>query len=118
MTQLWKVLGACALTLPLVLAAQEPAAPASEHVQHEQHAAPPAEAAAGEHSMAAMHEHMREMREQMARIHATENSAERQRLMHEHMQSMQRHMDMMGAMRGQEPGPGRCAEGEAPALTR
>jgi hypothetical protein len=117
MMQFWKVLAACALTPALVVAAQEPAAPASEH---EQHAAPPAVATAGEHSMAAMHEHMRAMREQMARIHATEDPAERQRLMNDHMQSMQQHMQMMGAMQGQGPAAGtsRCAEGEAPALTR
>jgi hypothetical protein len=70
--------------------------------------------------MATMHEHMRAMREQMARIHAAENPAERQRLMQEHMQSMQRHMDMLGAMRGSERNAGGrpCAAGEAPALTR
>jgi hypothetical protein len=123
MKKLWKVLAACALTSPLGLAAQEPAAPASEHEQHvqqEQHAAPPDEVATDEHSMAAMHEHMRKMREQMARIHATDNADERQRLMREHMQSMQEHMNMMGAMHGQKPaaGPSRRAEGEAPAPTR
>ena len=66
--------------------------------------------------MAAMHEHMRQMRQQMARIHATEDSAERQRLMNEHMQSMQQHMQMMGSMRtGQQAGSAsRCAEGDAP----
>lgn len=91
MTQLWKVLAACTLVSPLVLGAQEPAAPASEHAQHEQHVAP-----------------------------APEKGAEGQRLMQEHMRSMQRHMDMMDAMQGDKPAasPGRCTEDEAPALTR
>jgi len=55
------------------------------------------------------------MREQMARIHATEDAGERQRLMHEHMQSMQQHMQMMGSMRAEQPAtsPSRCAEGDA-----
>jgi hypothetical protein len=121
MTQLWKLLAACALA-PFVLAAQEPAAPASEHEQHEQHARPPAktEMEAGGHSMAAMQEHMRAMRQQMDRIHAAESPAERQRLMQEHMQSMQRHMDMMAATRSEEAAanPSRCRDGDAPGLIR
>jgi hypothetical protein len=45
-----------------------------------------------------MHEHMQSMHEQMARIRAAKDPAERQRLVEEHMQSMQRHMQMMDRM--------------------
>ena len=107
-------LAVCVLAAPLFVAAQEnppSTAPQSEH----EHAAPPAGAAAGDHSMANMHEHMQQMRDQMARIHATEDPVERQRLMHEHMQSMQQHMQMMGSMRSEQHvgGASRCAEGDA-----
>ena len=56
------------------------------------------------------------MREQMQRMHATQDPAERQRLMREHMQSMQQHMRMMGSMRGGEPAgsASRCASGDTP----
>jgi hypothetical protein len=51
---------------------------------------------------------MQQMSEQMARIHGTQDPAERQRLMQEHMQSMNAGMMMMGqTMRG-GMGPGRA----------
>ena len=113
MTQFWKLLAACTLVSPLVLGAQEPASPTTEH---EQHAAPAPEQGAEGHSMASMHERMGQMRDQMARIRASEDPADRERLMREHMESMQRHMEMMDAMQGAKPAasPGRCAEGDAP----
>jgi periplasmic protein CpxP/Spy len=112
MKKLWSVLAVCALAPPLVVTAQGDVVPAAEH---EQHLRPPGDAATGEHSMPAMHEHMREMREQMARIQAAEDPVERQRLMHEHMQSMQQHMQMMGSMRAEQQAgsASRCAEGDA-----
>jgi hypothetical protein len=102
----------------LVAVAQDDPAPPAE--QHEQHTAPPGEAAAGGPSMAAMQAHMLAMRQQMERIQATGDPAERQKLMQEHMQSMQQHMQsmqqhmqMMGAMRGAPgAGPSRCVEGD------
>ena len=117
MKKRWGVLAVCAWALPLAIGAQDDSAPPAAHSEHEQHAAPPGEpAASDDHSMAAMHEHMREMREQMARIQATQDPEERQRLMHEHMQSMQQHMQMMGSMgaRQEAASPSRCAEGDAP----
>ena len=116
MTKLKNVLAICALGMPLAAAAQEREPPATEPSQHEQHIGPSAEAPATQHSMAAMHGHMLEMRQQMARIQATGDLVERQRLMHEHMQSMQQHMNMMGAMHPEEQrGSGsRCAENDAP----
>jgi hypothetical protein len=95
--------------------AEPPAADPSQHEQHEQHASPAPEGQSGGDSMAAMHGHMLEMRQQMARIQAAEDPAERERLMHEHMQSMQQHMRMMGSMSAERPA-GRangCAEGDA-----
>lgn len=62
-----------------------------------------------------MQTRMQAMREQMARIHATEDPEERQRLMQEHMRSMHEGMMMMGRMMG---GPGaqepmrQCQEGD------
>ena len=111
--KLWNVLAVCAFA-PLAVVAQDDKAPAAEHSEHEQHAAASPEAESGDHSMDTMHEHMLQMREQMERIRAAQDPAERQRLMHEHMQSMHQHMQMMGAMRA-EPRPGaasRCAEGD------
>jgi hypothetical protein len=106
------ILAVCSLlATPLVAVAQDDPAPPAE--QHEQHAAPPGEAPAGGQSMAAMQAHMLAMRQQMERIHATGDPAERQKLMQEHMQSMQQHMQMMGAMRGAPgAGPSRCVEGD------
>jgi len=114
MTNLRTYWAVCALAAPLFVAAQDNApstAPRSEH----EHAAPPAEAAAGDHSTASMHEHMQQMRDQMARIHATQDPAERERLMHEHMESMRQQMQMMGSMRSEQhaDGASRCAEGDA-----
>jgi hypothetical protein len=48
--------------------------------------------------MQQMQTRMQTMRDQMARIHATEDPEERQRLMQEHMQSMHEGMMMMGQM--------------------
>lgn len=42
-----------------------------------------------------MMENMKEMQDQMARIHATKDSAERARLMDEHMKTMQTTLNMM-----------------------
>ena len=117
MMKLWNVLAVSALALPSVVVAQDDAPPAAGDPAHE-HAAPSGEAAGGERAMGAMQEHMREMQGQMARIHATEDSGERQRLMHEHTRSMQQHMRMMGSMRGEQQtaSASRCAEGDARCL--
>lgn len=114
MRKLANVLTLCALAAPLAVLAQDNAAAGGEHSEHEQHAAQPG-SASGNESNAGMHEHMRAMREQMARIRTTEDAAERDRLMHEHTQSMQQHMQMMSSTHP-EPGaagPSRCAEGDA-----
>jgi hypothetical protein len=75
-------------------------------------AQPPAEPGTGDaeahRQMEQMQGHMNAMREQMARIHATQDPEERQRLMHEHMQSMHEGMAMMGKMMGP------MGQGEAP----
>jgi hypothetical protein len=116
MHKYWTVLATCALSLPFAAAAQNRDGPAEgQRSEHEQHAQAAGETAPNGQSTAAMHEHMQAMREQMARIHAAQDTEERQRLMHEHMQSMQQHMQMMGRM-GQEPdaapGTSRCTEGD------
>lgn len=56
--------------------------------------------------MPQMQTHMQAMQEQMARIHGTEDPAERQRLMTEHMTAMHQGMAMMGQMMqgGMSPG--------------
>jgi hypothetical protein len=70
---------------------------------------------AGE-QMAQMQRNMDAMHEQMARIHATQDPQERQRLMHEHMQNMHQGMTMMGQMMGPMgqggEAPRACAEGD------
>jgi hypothetical protein len=114
MRTLWSMLAVCSL-VPLAAVAQNAEPPAADPSQHGQHTSPSPEGQAGGQSMAAMHGHMLEMRQQMARIHAAEDPAERERLMHEHMQSMQQHMRMMGSMPAEQPA-GRasgCAEGDA-----
>jgi hypothetical protein len=113
MMNVMRLAAACALVTAFAAGAQD--RPAAEHSEHEQHAAGSAEPRAADRPMAGMQERMGQMREQMARIHATEDPAERERLMHEHMQSMQQHMQMMGSARA-EPGPlapSRCAAGDA-----
>jgi hypothetical protein len=115
MKQLKNLVVICALGMPFAAPAQDHGAPAAEPSEHEQHVGPAAETPATHQTMAAMQEHMRAMREQMARIQATEDPAERQRLMQEHMQSMQQTMRMMGSMHAQQRGSGgRCAETDAP----
>jgi hypothetical protein len=78
--------------LPLAALAQGPAIPQVEQ-------------------MAQMQKNMDAMHEQMARIHATQDPQERQRLMHEHMQNMHQGMMMMGQM-GQGEAPRPCAAGD------
>jgi hypothetical protein len=51
-------------------------------------------------SMQGMQQNMQQMREQMSKIHATKDPAERKRLMGEHQQSMQSQMKMMHGMMG------------------
>jgi hypothetical protein len=50
--------------------------------------------------MQQMQTRMQAMREQMARIHATDDPEERQRLMQEHMRTMHEEMTMMGQRMG------------------
>jgi spore coat protein CotH len=96
MTAFRNVFAVCAFAAPLAVGAQDHPAAGAEHEQHAQ-----AGDAAGDRSGTEAHEHMRAMREQMARIQATQDAGERERLMHEHMQSMQQHMQMMSSMRPQ-----------------
>jgi len=77
--------------------------------------------------MQKMHQRMQTMRQQMEKIHATEDPAERKRLMLEHLQSMRGVMMMMrdmnqtmmppggedGAGAGHEPGAPQCIEDTA-----
>jgi hypothetical protein len=104
---------ACALALPL--AAQEH----SEHAAPGQSAQPAQPAEQPGQQSHDMHARMQAMHEQMARIHATQDAEERERLMHEHMQAMHESMGMMARM-GQEPGnqgssgQSRCAQGDMP----
>jgi len=72
-------------SLPLVLAAQAP----DEQSETDTGTMP---------QMQQMQSRMQAMHEQMARIHATEDPEERQRLMQEHMQNMHEGMTMMGQM--------------------
>jgi len=81
--------------LPLAGAAQAP----NEQNQGETATTP---------QMQQMQSHMETMREQMARIHATTDPEERQRLMEEHMRTMHEGMTMMGRMM-----QGPMAQGEA-----
>jgi hypothetical protein len=60
---------------------------------------------------------MQAMRDMMARIHAEQDPAERERLMQQHMQSMHSGMAMMGQMMrgsgpGEDGGARPCAEGD------
>jgi hypothetical protein len=70
--------------LPLVAVAQPPS-------ENQGDAATPPQ-------MQQMQSQMQAMHEQMARIHATTDPGERQRLMQEHMQTMHEGMTMMGQM--------------------
>jgi protein CpxP len=115
MNKLMWVTLVCVLALPLgAQSRRERAAEAAaqEHAAHEEAAqsAPSAEQAPGMAGMQGMQEHMQTLREQMARIHATSDPAERQRLMSEHMQSMEEHMGMMGRMGQGRPGAGPQAQ--------
>ncbi len=77
------------LWLPVTLLAQAPAP------------APAPEATAPAPTPQDLQNRMQQMSEQMARIHSTQDPAERQRLMQAHMQSLNAGMMMMGqAMRG------------------
>ena len=82
------------LLLPVTLLAQAPA--------------PAPEASTPAPTPQDLQNRMQQMSEQMARIHSTQDPAERQRLMQEHMQSMNAGMMMMGqTMRG-GMGPGQA----------
>ena len=97
---------AALLLLPLTAMAQAP----SEH-GHGETATPP--------QMEQMQSHMQAMHEQMARIHATTDPEERQRLMQEHMQTMHEGMAMMGQMMQGPMAQGQarqCAQGDTQCL--
>lgn len=49
---------------------------------------------------------MRTMQQQMEKIHASRDPAERQALLKQHMEAMQRHMDLMQGMQGGAMGCG------------
>ena len=86
--------------LPMTQAADEDDHSAHHPDADQQQAAPaPDEKAAGM-AMGKMRENMKKMQEQMQKIHATTDPAERRKLMKEHMQSMQEGMKMMGRMGG------------------
>lgn len=72
-------------------------------------AAQPPGGQTGDAGMGQMQQRMHAMQEQMARIHATSDPQERQRLMQEHMQSMSQGMAMMGRMM-QQPAAGADAD--------
>ena len=59
-----------------------------------------------------MQREMQSMRQQMDRMHGTENADEHRRLMREHMQSMSRGMMMMGQMMGGPMGQGQMGQGQ------
>jgi periplasmic protein CpxP/Spy len=68
---------------------------------------------AGEAEPGAMQQRMREMREQMAAIHQTEDREERRRLMREHMESMHQGMAaMQEATRRPTQQRQQCAQGD------
>jgi hypothetical protein len=95
---------------PLSTGAQHDHSAGGAPAHREQTEAPPA-------AHGSMHEHMETMREQMARIRATEDPAERERLMQEHMRSMEEHMRTMMARApsssGNDEAPAtRCADGD------
>jgi hypothetical protein len=87
------MLGACA-TSPAGQAAEE-------HAGHQHDAAQAADAQQQDVSMAHMHANMQRMQEMMAKIHATKDPAERQRLMAEHRAAMRSQMQAMHGMMNQ-----------------
>jgi hypothetical protein len=99
MTRVYPLILLSALTL--TAAAQQP---------HDHGAAPPG--AEQPTSMPGMQERMQHMHDLMARIHATSDPGERQKLMDEHMRAMNEGMQMMrGGAMGQQPRAA-CAEGD------
>lgn len=62
--------------------------------------AAPVKATQSDQSMMAMHGQMQKMRDHMAKIQATTDPAERQKLVQEHMQMMSEGMKMMNGMGG------------------
>lgn len=62
--------------------------------------------------MEQMQGRMQAMRQQMERIHATDDPEERQRLMREHMESMHQGMQMMGDPTGRQDPVAECEESD------
>ena len=79
---------ACALSAPIV-SAQDKSAPAK-----------PAMSMDMDKPMLQMQENMKTMQQQMAKLRATTDPKERQKLMREHMQTMQENMKTMRGMGG------------------
>jgi len=79
--------GLISLASTFLLASCATVPQADEHTLHQHDAA-----------MAQMHGNMQKMQEQMATIHATKDSAERQRLMAEHRAAMRSQMQTMHGM--------------------
>jgi hypothetical protein len=78
-------------------------APADDHAAHH----PPAAAApdsAAPQQMQRMQANMKGMQDMMAKIQATKDPAERQKLMQEHSKAMHAQMQMMGGMGGGQMG--------------
>ena len=88
---------------------------AAAQQSHDHGAAPPA--AEQPAQMSGMQDKMQHMRDLMARIHATSDPAERQKLMDQHMRTMNEGMQMMGSAMGQPP-TAACAEGDTRCQTQ
>lgn len=93
-----------AITLSAAIALAAATTLAQEHQHSEPQAAPGGAPADGKGGMGMMdgrmHEHMKTMREQMARIRGAADAGERDKLVQEHMRSMHTAMEMMRGMQG------------------
>jgi len=88
------------LAVPIAQAADEDDHSAHHPDADQQQAAPARDDKAAGMAMGKMRDNMKKMEEQMEKIHAATDPAERRKLMKEHMQSMQEGMKMMGRMGG------------------
>jgi len=91
---------ASVLAIPIAQAADEDDHSAHHPDADQQQAAPAPDDKAAGMAMGKMRENMKKIQEQMQKINATTDPAERRKLMKEHMQSMQEGMKMMGRMGG------------------
>jgi hypothetical protein len=102
----WAAIAVAMATCAVASAAQPVDEHAGHHPPEADQAAKPGASTAAPAMAGGMQSSLKAMQDQMAKIQASKDPAERQALLKQHMESMQRHMEMMKSMMGKDSAGG------------